>query len=390
MRDKRSDKDERIRVLAIDHTVGVAPFRKKFEAIASHGDIDLTVLAPAVWKENYRAIVPPAIGRGYAIRTGSVVFPGYNNRAFFATGLASAIRSVRPHIIDLYEEAFSLFLLQTSVLAGILAPEAKIIFHSSDSLSFDDRYPYRPSRMYAAIQRRTHRVASYAFTINEIAGELLRSKGYIGPITRVFHGVDEEEFRPMDASELRSELRLRGPVVGCVGRLTYKKGVDVLIRAVAALQDPPELVIIGDGEEKPRLEALAVDTGIGETTRFVTGVTHEQIPAYLNALDVMVLPSIRSEKFNEPFGRVLVEAMACGVPVIGTTCGSMALVLGDAGLIVQDNDVDALNDQLRSLLSDRALMDELSSRGRQRVLDLYTWPRFASLIHQGYLDALKD
>ena len=196
---------ERIRVLAVDHTLGVAPFRKKFEAIAAYEDVDLTVLAPAVWMENYHSIVPPETGHGYAIRTGRVIFPGYNNRAFFITGLAESIRAVRPHIVDLYEEAFSLFLLQTGMLARVLAPDAKIIFHSSDSLSWDNRYPYRPSWMYAAVQQYSHRVGHYAFTINEIAGEILRSKGYTGPITRVFHGIDENEFSPMDASALRPE-----------------------------------------------------------------------------------------------------------------------------------------------------------------------------------------
>jgi glycosyltransferase involved in cell wall biosynthesis len=380
---------ERIRVLAVDHTVGVEPFRKKFEAIAKHDDIELTVLAPAVWLENYRPIIPPDEGRGYAIRTGKVIFPGYNNRAFFISGLAGALKTVRPHVLDLYEEAFSLFFLQSAVLANVLAPEARIIFHSSDSLSWENRYPYRPSWVYAAIQRYAHRVGHYAFTINETAGEILRSKGYEGPITRVFHGVDETEFRPLDATSLRRELGLEGPVVGYVGRLTHKKGVDVLLRAVAGLANPPTLVIIGDGEEKERLAQLAAAAGIGGSTRFITGVTHEQVPLYLSAFDVMVLPSIRSSKFNEPFGRVLVEAMACGVPVIGTTCGSMELVLGDAGLIVPDNDVDSLRRQLTALLSDRGLMDGLSRRGRQRVLDLYTWPRFADMIHRGYLDVLK-
>jgi len=203
------------------------------------------------------------------------------------------------------------------------------------------------------------------------------------------NGIDEEEFRPMDATDLRGELGLTGPVVGYVGRLTYKKGVDVLVRAVAGLPDPPQLLIIGDGEEKRNLEELAERSGIGGSTRFITGVAHEQVPLYLSAFDVMVLPSIKSSKFNEPFGRVLVEAMACGVPVIGTTCGSMGLVLGEAGLIVQDNDVEALRDRLGALLSDPGLMHELSKRGRKRALDVYTWPRFAELIHQGYLDVLK-
>ncbi len=381
---------ERIRVLAIDHTAGVAPFRKKFEAIASHDDVELTVLAPAVWHENYQPVSPPPTGRGYDIRTGRVVFSGYNNRAFFVTGLAGAIRAVRPHILDIYNEAYSVFLAQATALSSVLAPGARLIFHSSDSLSHDGWYPYRPCWVYAAIQRRAHRIGRYAFTINDVAGEILRSKGFRGPITRVFHGIDESEFHPMDDDPVRAKLGLRGPVVGYVGKLSHKKGIDVLIRAVAKLPDPPRLIILGDGDERERLERLARESGIADTTHFVPGVPHEQVPQYLNALDVMVLPTVRSTTCNETFGRVLVEAMACGIPVIGTACGSMGLVLGDAGLIVPDGDVEALSSQLGEILSNSGLMDELSRRGRRRAHDLYTWPRFAELIHQGYLEVMKD
>jgi len=381
---------ERMRVLAIDHTAGVAPFRRKFEAIAAYDDVDLTVLAPAVWHENYQPVSPPAKGRGYDIRTGRVIFSGYNNRSFFLTGLAGALRAVRPHILDVYEEAYSFFLAQASTMARLLAPEARLIFHSSDSLSHDGWYPYRPCWIYAAIQRHAHRVGRYAFTINETAGEILRSKGFGGPITRVFHGVDESQFRPQDAGPIRSELGLGGPVIGYVGKLSHKKGIDILIRAAAALTQTAELLIVGDGEERERLEQLAIETGIRERTRFVGGVPHEQVPRYIGALDVLVLPTVRSTTCNETFGRVLVEAMACGVPVIGTTCGSMRLVVGDDGLIVEHDDVEALRAGLETLLSDPELMGRLAERGRKRVLDLYTWPRFAELIHQGYLEVLKD
>jgi len=382
--------DRPIRVLAVDHTVGVAPFRKKFEALAARDDVELTVLAPERWIENYRVVEAPAEGDGFSVLRGRVIFPGYNNRAFFVSGLAGAIRATRPDILDLYEEAFSLFFLQAAVLGRLLAPGARIAFHASDSLSWGNRYPYRPSWLYATIQRYAHRVATAAFTINEVAGEILRSKGFRRPIVRAFHGVDESEFRPLDASELRSRLGLGGPIVGYVGRLIRKKGVNVLVEAAARMDPRPSLLIVGDGEERDALVAQARELGIEETTRFLPAVPHEEVPLYLSAMDVMVLPSIRSRDFNEPFGRVLVEAMACGVPVVGTTCGSMGLVLGDAGLLVPDGDAAAIAEAVASLVEDPGRRAELSRLGRERVIERYTWRRFAEIIREGYETILRS
>jgi glycosyltransferase involved in cell wall biosynthesis len=375
-----------IRVLAVDHTAGVGPFRKKFEALAAYPDVDLTVLAPARWIELHAVVEPPRSGRGYDIATGRVGFPGYANRGFYWTGLAGAIAGARPDILDLYEEPFSLFFLQCAILGRLLAPRARIVFHTSDSLSWDYRYPYRPSWLYAAIQRYAHRVSDLAFTINEVSGEILRSKGYDRPIRQLFHGIDPEEFKPSCAAVLRRELGLEGPVVGYVGRLTRWKGVHVLIDAVATLDPPPALLILGSGEERDALETRAGERGIAATTRFVSGVPHGDVPPYLNAIDIMVLPSIRSQWSNESFGRVLVEAMACAVPVVGTTCGSMDLVLGDAGVIVPEGDPGALASELGRLLANEPARRALADRGRRRALERYTWTRFAEIVRDTYFE----
>ena len=113
------------------------------------------------------------------------------------------------------------------------------------------------------------------------------------------------------------------------------------------------------------------------------------MPLYLNAMDVMVLPSIRSQTFNEPFGRVLVEAMACGVPIVGTTCGSMRLVLGDAGVIVPDGDAEALGKAVGDLLADPEARARLATLGRERALERYTWDRFAEIVRDGYGQVLR-
>jgi glycosyltransferase involved in cell wall biosynthesis len=377
-----------IRVLAVDHTAAVPTFRKKFDALAALPDVDLTVLAPRRWIEGGSVVTPPSGGIGYDILTGNVVFPGYENRGFYTTGVVGAVARARPHVLDLYEEAYSLFFLQCAVAAKIFAPKAKIVFHASDSLSWDYRYPYRPSALYATIERYAHRVSDCAITINDVAAEILRSKGFDRPIRRGFHGVDENEFRPEDESPLIERLGLSGPVVGYLGRLMRPKGVHVLIDAVSRLSPVPDLLIVGSGEEEGALKALARERGVGGAVHFVPHVRHEEVPPYLNALDVMVLPSIRTPKFNEPFGRVLVEAMSCGVPVIGTTCGSMELVLGDAGIIVPEDDAEALAGSIKEVLGDDVLRSELSRRGRERALSHYTWPAFADAVHEAYIEVL--
>jgi len=369
-----------VRVLAVDHTAGVSTFRKKFDPIAGSDVVDLAVLAPQNWIESGAPVAAPTSVNGYALYTGRTIFPGYENRGFFVTGLARALREWRPDVLDLYEEPFSLFCLQATSLSLALAPDAKTIFHTSDSLSWEYRYPYRPSFLYASIQRLTHARADCAVTINETAAEILRSKGFEKPIRRGFHGVDEDEFRPRDATDLRGELGVAGPVVGYVGRLMPAKGVHVLIEAFAALDGTPWLLIVGTGDERDTLERLAADLDVRERVVFAGNVAHSEVPRYLSAMDLMVLPSLKTKRFNEPFGRVLVEAMACGVPVIGTTCGSIDLVVGDAGIIVPENEVGTLAAKIELVLGNHALREGLSRAGRERVLERYTWTRFGEMM----------
>jgi glycosyltransferase involved in cell wall biosynthesis len=102
------------------------------------------------------------------------------------------------------------------------------------------------------------------------------------------------------------------------------------------------------------------------------------MPAYLNGLDVLVLPSRTQSNWKEQFGRVLVEAMACGVPVIGSTCGEIPNVIGDAGLIFAEGDADALRACLLRLQRDPVLRRDLAQRGRARALARYTHKHIAA------------
>jgi glycosyltransferase involved in cell wall biosynthesis len=364
-----------IRVLAVDHTAGIRPFRKKFDALAAQPGIDLTVLAPERWVENYKEVrADPDGTRGYEFLLGRVGWPGYENRAYFRSGLGAAIRRVKPSILHLWEEPFSVITLQALVLAGLHAPRALPIFFSSDNLSRGFRYPYRPSAFYGAVERYAHRRCAAGTAVNPEVVEVLRDKGFTKPIEVIPLGLDLSDFPERRASreEARALFQLEPPIVGFAGRLLNQKGVDLLLRAVKTLEPRPSLVVIGEGPERETLERLAGELGILDRTRFLPLVPHEKMPELLAAIDVLVLPSRTMPRLKEQFGRILIEGMAAGCATVGSTSGAIPDVIGDGGWIFREGDAG----HLASVLN-QALQDPNRKSGRKRVEERFTWTAVA-------------
>ncbi len=135
---------------------------------------------------------------------------------------------------------------------------------------------------------------------------------------------------------------------------------------------------------RKRLEILVSELNLASRVEFWGSISSTEMPRWLNGLDVLVLPSVSRPSWKEQFGRVLVEAMACEVPVVGSTCGEIPNVIGDAGLLFPEGDLDSLRDCLKRLLSDEPLRQRLGQLGRQRVLAHYTQARIAAATHAVY------
>jgi glycosyltransferase involved in cell wall biosynthesis len=389
--------DAPLRILAIDHTAGVVPFRKKFQALAAHPGLELTVLAPERWVENYRDVrAVESREDGYSLLTGRVVWPGYENRGFFVSGLDRAFRLAKPDLIHLWEEPFSLITLQSRASARAHSPGAPWVFSTSDDRSAGFRYPYRPSWLYARIERASLRSAAGATVINEAVFRLLREKGFERPIERVPHGLELERYPcSLDARAARAGDPDRAPVFGVLGRLTPQKGVDVLLGAFSRVTRRPGSVaplleIVGDGPERPRLAELANRLGIEARVRFRDPVPHEDVPHVLAEFDVLVLPARTTPTAREQFGRVLIEGMAAGCVVIGTESGAIPEVIEDAGLVVPEEDEEALAAALERVLREPGLASALRSRGRERVRERYTWTAVASALTSFYRRVLAE
>jgi glycosyltransferase involved in cell wall biosynthesis len=329
-------------------------------------DVDLTLLTPSWWFEEGRRINVP---RSAPWRVGRTAFSGNGTRHVYLTGLIEAFRASKPDVIDLYEEPFSLVGLQTLLLRNLMAPNAALVFYSAVNVHRQWRWPYR------WIERMLLRDADGAHVPNQDVVRILRAKGFSSekPVSVIPLGVDPERF----ASATPEMQGVPRPRIGFVGRLEPVKGLDILLDAFALLTTPAALVIAGDGSEHARLQARIGP--LESRVRVIPPIPYQDMPAFLKSLDILVLPSVTILPVHrEQFGRVLVEAMATGVAVIGSSSGAIPEVIGDAGLVVPERDPAALAAAIDLLLANPDRRQALVERGRQRVRMRFAWPVVAS------------
>jgi glycosyltransferase involved in cell wall biosynthesis len=205
----------------------------------------------------------------------------------------------------------------------------------------------------------------------------------LGPL-----GVDTEVFHPDREARERTRRALGWdpdgpPVVGFVGRFVAEKGIRVLMHALGAASEPWRALFIGGGPLEDEIRRWA--SGQGDRVRIVTA-SHADVPAYVNALDLLAAPSETKKNWAEQFGRMLVEAFACGVPVIGSDSGEIPYVLADAGIVVREGDRAAWTRAIDELLGDAEKRTRCGERGLARAREVYAWP----VVARAYLEFFEE
>ncbi len=353
-----------MRVLMLSKACIVGIYQRKLEEIARLG-IDLLTLVPPSWKDERGEIhLERAFTTGYHLEAIPIRFNGNFHLHYYPT-LAGWIDRFRPHIVHIDEEPYNLATWQALWLGHRAG--AKTLFFSWQNLCRVYPPPFRWGERWVL------RHADYALMGTESAAQVWRAKGYTGPQAVVPQfGVDPDLFKPAPRREDHPFT------IGYVGRLVEEKGVHLLLEAAARLDGDWRLRVIGSGPERGALGALSERLGIARQITWIDWAASTDMPTHYHRLDVLAIPSLTRPNWKEQFGRVITEAMASGIPVVGSDSGAIPDILGDAGLVVPEGDISALAGALTRLQRDAALRCDLAARGRTRVLQRFTHTQIAA------------
>ncbi|HEY8283895.1 MAG TPA: glycosyltransferase [Chloroflexota bacterium] len=352
----------------------VGTYQRKLEEIAAVPDVELTVAVPPFWREKgHDWRLERSFGAGYTMKILPMCFNGHYHAHFYPT-LGRLLDQVKPDLLHFDEEAYNLstwLALRAARKRGI-----PLVFFTWQNIL--RRYP----PPFGWMEKHVLRHAALCLAGNADAAEIVRRKGYMGLVEVVPQfGTDPEIFRPGPADNLGNR---RPFTVGFVGRLIPAKGLRVLLDALGGLAADWRLVVVGSGPERDGDAEYVRGLGVEELVTFAGQVASTAMPEMYRGFDALVGPSLTTPRWKEQFGRMFVEAMACGVPVIGSNSGEIPRVIGDSGLIVPENDVHALREALKRLYHDPVCRTRLGAAGRRRVLEHFTQAAIAGRTVDAY------
>jgi len=349
------------RLLVVSHPAVVSVNQEVYGELTRRGwALDLVV--PSRWRHSYSAapVAPSALpGLEGALRPTPVALAGRAQRHFYLTRPGALLARTRPDVAFIEGEPFSIAAAQW----GYALQRRGIPFGVQSYENIDRAFPPPVGLLRSQVLAR----AAFVAARSDTAGELARRWGARGEVAFAPPAV------PDWPSGQRPAAAERPFTVGFAGRLVPSKGLADLLGAVRALSAPVELLLIGDGELRAELEGQEVP---GSTVRVLTGLTHDQMPDGYAQIDVLVLPSRTTATWKEQFGRVIVEALWCGVPVVGSDSGEIPWLIGltGGGLVFAEGDRGALADRLQRLRADPELRGRLAADGRAAVERLFTVP----------------
>lgn len=369
-----------MRVLMISKACVTASYRSKITYMNRRADIEMALVVPDHWAN--LPYEPDPADHEYPVYKLAIPFNGKNHFHWYPN-LTRIVREFKPDLVHVDEEHYSAVTWQ-GVRAAHQAGVPSLFFTWQNIYK---RYPMP----FSAIEQQVFGLTRGAIAGNQDAEAVLRKKGYAKPVVVIPQfGTDLALFGPRDRSALRREYHIQQSfVVGYVGRLIHEKGIGDLLQAMEPhLRQNPDigLLIVGTGPYDATIREWATRTGLKRQLTRVPWVASEAMGDVMNLMDVLVLPSRTTVRWKEQFGRVLTEAMASKVVVIGSDSGEIPHVIGDAGLVFPEGQVDQLQDVLGRVIDNEGLRRQLADRGPERVRADFTQEAIAEKTVAFYRD----
>lgn len=356
----------KIKILTIGHSYVVTLNRAVVREVARDPAFEVTVAAPRFFHGDLHELSLEPEPEGSSVR-----LVGLDSRwsrrihvfHYHARQIRGLIRGGEYDLVHGWEEPYVYAGYQIArALGGTRTP---FCFWTAQNLAKRLPPPFRH------FERSTLARAQGWIACGHLVYEAMQARGYPADRGRILPmAVDTAAFAPPDAdrrSTVRARLGLRPPVIGYSGRLTPEKGLDTLMEAMERVggDRPWSLLLLGSGPMEGEILRWAEARGWGDRVRVVLA-GHDEVPAYLGAMDLLVAPSRTTRRWKEQFGRMLIEAFACGLPVIGSDSGEIPHVIGDAGRIAREGDVNGWAVAIAELLDRPELRSELGRRGLLR------------------------
>jgi glycosyltransferase involved in cell wall biosynthesis len=367
-------------LISIAHSYCVALNRRLVNEIAEagKGTWEVTAVSPSHFYGDLRPIpMEPAEGESCSTKQVKAYFTRRTHFMLYEWRLRELLRQGWD-LVHCWEEPYILCGGQIAMWTPDRTP---MVFYTLQNISKQYPIPFSWIENYTL-----NRCAGWLACGESIVDAMLK-RGYGGkPYSVIPLGVDLEQFHP-DLSARRHVLQELGwagaantPVIGFLGRFVPEKGITFLMNALDNVSSPWRVLFVGDGPLKKDMYRWG-ERHPGRV-RIQTGIKHDQVAAYLNAMDLLCAPSQTTSHWREQFGRMIAEAFACGVPVIASDSGEIPWVVGNAGVIAPEGDSLEWTRAIEEMLAAPEQRRELAKRGLERVHALYSW----KVLARKYLD----
>lgn len=301
---------------------------------------------------------------------------------YYQTRLRPSMLKYRPDVLFVEEEPYSASAWQAYYASRNL--RMKRVVYSAQNIYKAYPPPFRWMEQYVLAN------SDMAAVISEQVGEVICRKGFAGRLVPFPLGVDTNQFRPDPEARVRKRRELAAGesfLVGYVGRFVEEKGIRTLLEAVALTEGMPvSFAFVGNG---PLLGDLQeAQRQWPERIIIADQVKHREVHEWMNAFDVLALPSLTMPNWKEQFGRVIIEAMACGVPVIGSDSGEIPVLIGKTGggWYFPEGNASHFKSRVELVLKDRAERGRRAASGFAYVQETYSKKALA----EAFAHALED
>jgi glycosyltransferase involved in cell wall biosynthesis len=373
------------RLLTIGHSYVVAANRRLAHEMALQGGPrwDVTAIAPRRFRGDLRQIcLEPIDGEADHLQPLEVRFDRSPHLMWYRD--LERVLAQNWDVVHCWEEPY---VLAGAQIARAVPRHARFVVATFQNIA--KRYPWPLSAFEHRTMTRADAWIAFGRTVHDtvVTRELYAQKA-----SRVIPpGVDTERFKPDEALRRRTLMQLgwslSDSIVGFLGRFAPQKGIDVLMAALRSTAAPWRALFVGGGPMEQDLRWFAAEHP--GRVHVVTSATHDAVPAWLNAMTTLCAPSQTTTRWREQFGRMLIEAMACGVPVIASNSGEMPSVVGEAGVIVAEHDARAWAGAIDHLLTNPAERQARAARGLERARTRFAWPIVARE-HLDFFDMVLD